>query len=42
MTGLYQQTPSPVERIVDTVGAGDGFSAMYMHGLRAAWPIRFA
>lgn len=37
---LYQQTPSPVERIVDTVGAGDGFSAMYMHGLRAAWPIQ--
>ena len=36
---LYQETPSSVNHIVDTVGAGDGFSALFIHGLRAGWPI---
>jgi len=37
--GVYQETAVPVNRIVDTVGAGDGFSALFIHGLRAGWPI---
>ena len=36
---LYQKKPESVNRIVDTVGAGDGFSALFIHGLRAGWPI---
>ena len=36
---LYQKTPASVNHIVDTVGAGDGFSALFIHGLRAGWPI---
>lgn len=36
---LYQETPASVSHIVDTVGAGDGFSALFIHGLRAGWPI---
>jgi len=36
---FYQQAPVAIEHIVDTVGAGDGFSSLYIHGLRAGWPI---
>ncbi|NOR70486.1 MAG: carbohydrate kinase [Methylomarinum sp.] len=36
---LFQETPAPVDSIIDTVGAGDGFSALFIHGLRAGWPI---
>lgn len=36
---LHQVRPEPVNRFVDTVGAGDAFSAMYLHGLLAGWPI---
>ena len=36
---LYQKTPMPISHIVDTVGAGDGFSALFIHGLRAGWSI---
>ena len=36
---FYRETPAPVNHIVDTVGAGDGFSALFIHGLRAGWPI---
>ena len=36
---LHQETPAPVNHIVDTVGAGDGFSALFIHGLRSGWPI---
>ena len=36
---FYQETPASVSRIVDTVGAGDGFSALFIHGLRAGWSI---
>jgi fructokinase len=36
---LYQEMPPAVDRIVDTVGAGDGFSAIFIHGLRADWPV---
>ncbi len=34
----YQETPPFVEHIIDTVGAGDGFSALFIHGLKAGWP----
>lgn len=30
---LYSQIPNKVARFVDTVGAGDAFSSMYIHGL---------
>ena len=36
---LYQEKSSSVSHITDTVGAGDGFSALFIHGLRAGWPI---
>jgi fructokinase len=36
---VQQLAPEPVLRFVDTVGAGDAFSAVYIHGLRAGWPI---
>ncbi len=32
--------PAPLERRVDPVGAGDAFSAIYLHGLLAGWPVR--
>ena len=31
--------PEKLERFVDTVGAGDAFTAVYIHGLRAGWGI---
>ena len=36
---LHSLVPGKVEELVDTVGAGDAFSAVYIHGLRAGWPI---
>jgi len=36
---MYTFEPEEAEHIVDTVGAGDAFSAVYIHGLRAGWPI---
>lgn len=35
----HQVTTEKVPQIVDTVGAGDAFSAVYIHGLLSAWPI---
>lgn len=34
---FYHQTPEPVEQLVDTVGAGDAFSAIFIHGLLSDW-----
>jgi len=31
--------PPAVSHIVDTVGAGDAYSAVYLHGLAAGWPL---
>ncbi|MGD9948084.1 MAG: carbohydrate kinase [Desulfobulbus sp.] len=31
--------PEKVRHVVDTVGAGDAFSAVYIHGLREGWPL---
>jgi fructokinase len=31
--------PEPAEYFVDTVGAGDAFTAVYMHGLLSGWSV---
>ncbi len=36
---LHSLVPDKVEQLVDTVGAGDAFSALYIHGLLEGWPI---
>lgn len=36
---IYHKTPERVSHIADTVGAGDAFSAMYIHGLISGWSI---
>lgn len=36
---LHHITPEPVESVVDTVGAGDAFTAVYIHGLVSGWPV---
>lgn len=35
----HQVTPQKASPIVDTVGAGDAFTAVYIHGLRAGWSV---
>lgn len=37
---LVRTEPVGVERLVDTVGAGDGFSAVSIYGLLNGWPIQ--
>ncbi len=36
---FYHVEPPPLKETVDTVGAGDSFSAIYLHGLRQGWDI---
>ncbi len=36
---FHQVEPPPLKETVDTVGAGDAFSAIYLHGLRQGWDI---
>jgi len=36
---MHSVTPAPLERFVDTVGAGDAFTAVFVHGLLVQWPI---
>lgn len=36
---VHQIVPRRTEQFVDTVGAGDAFTAVYLHGLRTARPI---
>ncbi|WP_319380223.1 PfkB family carbohydrate kinase [Thiomicrorhabdus sp.] len=38
--GFYRQTPKALGRFVDTVGAGDAFTAVYIHGLLRNWPLK--
>jgi fructokinase len=39
-TGEVHQMPAePTSHFVDTVGAGDAFSAVYLHGLLAGWSL---
>lgn len=37
---FFEQKATSAGRLVDTVGAGDAFSAMYIHGLLARWPVQ--
>ena len=36
---LHSLVPEKALHLVDTVGAGDAFSAVYIHGLKAGWPV---
>ncbi len=36
---FYEVVPEKADAFVDTVGAGDAFSAVYIHGLFSGWPI---
>ncbi len=36
---IYTFQPEKIDQVVDTVGAGDAFSAVYLHGLLAGWSI---
>lgn len=36
---VYRQSPHDVENVVDTVGAGDAFSAVVMLGLAGGWSV---
>ena len=36
---VYEFPPSKADKVADTVGAGDAFSAMYLHGLLQGWPV---
>lgn len=36
---IHHLAAPPVENFIDTVGAGDAFTAVYLHGLLAGWSI---
>jgi fructokinase len=36
---FHSVVPEPVKTIVDTVGAGDAFSAIFIHGLVSGWTV---
>jgi len=36
---LYEASPPAVDNFVDTVGAGDAFTAVFLHGLISSWPL---
>ena len=36
---FHNLVPEKISRFVDTVGAGDAFSAIYIHGLMLDWPV---
>ncbi|WP_318032254.1 PfkB family carbohydrate kinase [Thiomicrorhabdus lithotrophica] len=37
--GFFTETPDTIEDFIDAVGAGDAFTAVYMHGLIKNWSI---
>lgn len=37
---FHQIQPGSSENVIDTVGAGDAFSAAYLHGLLQGWPVK--
>ncbi len=37
--GMHSLVPDRIEPLIDTVGAGDAFSAVYIHGLLAGLPV---
>ncbi|MBN2865700.1 MAG: carbohydrate kinase [Thiotrichales bacterium] len=38
--GFFSETPDKIEQFIDAVGAGDAFTAVYIHGLVQNWPIQ--
>ncbi len=36
---FHSVVPEPVKTVVDTVGAGDAFSAIFIHGLVSGWTV---
>ncbi|WP_031434967.1 carbohydrate kinase family protein [Methylomarinum vadi] len=36
---FHHVVPEAVDEVVDTVGAGDAFTAVYIHGLNCSWPV---
>lgn len=40
--GIVEGAPAPVENLIDTVGAGDAFSAVTIAGILQGWPIQAA
>jgi fructokinase len=38
MGGQYIEAPGYPVQVVDTVGAGDAFAAVFLHGLGNGWP----
>ncbi len=36
---IHSVTPAAQQQVVDTVGAGDAFTAVFLHGLISNWPI---
>ena len=40
--GALRMLPGVAVKVVDTVGAGDAFSAAFLHGLHLGWPIEKA
>ena len=38
--GFFCATPDKINHFMDTVGAGDAFTAIYMHGLVHQWPLK--
>jgi fructokinase len=38
--GFYKETPEKINQFIDAVGAGDAFTAVYMHGLVKNWSIQ--
>lgn len=37
---FFEHIPAKIDTLVDTVGAGDAFTAVYIHGLISKWPIQ--
>ena len=38
VNGEYRECPGYAVKVVDTVGAGDAFSAAFLHGIAQGWP----
>ncbi|GAB6070623.1 carbohydrate kinase [Thiomicrorhabdus hydrogeniphila] len=38
--GFFKETPDKINQFIDAVGAGDAFTAVYMHGLIKNWSIK--
>jgi len=38
--GFFTETPDQINQFIDAVGAGDAFTAVYIHGLVQNWPLQ--